>query len=74
MQLTMLLSVVFIAMFGKSYIVYFLFLKYLLIVGYTITAGRLLRKHSYCGSSWDYYGYMLIANTVYRNIENKSMN
>ena len=29
-RLTMLLSVVFIAIFGKSYIVYFLFLQYLL--------------------------------------------
>ena len=31
-QLTMLLSVVFIAIFGKSYIVYFLFLQYPFIV------------------------------------------
>ena len=55
-QLTMLLSVLFIAIFGKSYIVYVLLLPIpthcrrkvdtLLLPGNH-------RKHNYCESSWD---------------------
>ena len=60
-QITMLLSAVFIAIFGKPFIVYFLFLQYPLTVvekwiHYYCRESH--RKQQYCGRSWDYCDYV----------------